>query len=156
MARCQLFQKMRHFEWQLRFAALISSCADRPFNWGAFDCARFAAECVESITGKDVWADVALEYGSEREALRRLKNAGGLRSLSAKHLGQEISPSFAQPGDIGWLEWPTEERPARIPATRETLVVNVGRGWLTPASDFGLAMAPRPSIAWRCDPEDVA
>lgn len=128
---------MRNFEWQLRLAALVQRCNGRAFEWGVFDCARFASEVVEAVTGVDPWP--GLVYASEKEALRHLQKTD-LETLAANNLGPEIDPAFAQPGDIGLA----------MMGGQPMLCAQVGRAWMAPARAGGLAVSPVPSVAWRC------
>jgi len=56
-----------------------------PFRYG-LDCCRFAAECVESITGKNPMAGI--EYSNEAEAYAIIDRHGDLEGALRAHLGE--------------------------------------------------------------------
>lgn len=66
--------------WPERFIAFLESRRHSPFVWGSNDCALFAADGVLSITGVDFAADWR-GYTTEREALDRIRKAGGMRGF---------------------------------------------------------------------------
>lgn len=87
---------MRRPDWPERLASLIDERRHAPFAWGLQDCALFAADAVLALTGDDP-AKNFRGYDDEREALRIVKGAGGMRGLvdlPKKHRG------FAQRGDV--------------------------------------------------------
>lgn len=122
-------------DWQSRLAAVVLQAQREPFAWGTHDCARFAARCVQAVSGLapalPVWTD-------ERTAARALKLGGGLAALAAARLGAEVPPAVAQPGDVGLFD----------EGGREALAVWGGAHWMAPAAD-GLA-AVRADAVSRC------
>jgi hypothetical protein len=127
----------RLHDWQPRLAAAFIKRQRVPFAWGAQDCCRFPAACVEAVTGVNPMA--TLEYADEREALRLIRDGGGLPKMIAARLGPEIAPALAQPGDIGLF----------MQGDRETMAVNVGP-WFSTGLD-GLVVIQASAIvrAWR-------
>lgn len=98
-----------------------------PFKWASNDCALFAADAVNAITGDDPAAEYR-GYSDEREALRIIKEAGGLRALvdlPEKPIG------FAQRGDVVLA----------LIEGRETLGVCIGGEYAAPGVD-GLVFRP--------------
>lgn len=79
-----------------------------PFVWGKHDCALFAADGIEAITGVDVAADFRGKYASETEAMeliRRLTGGSTVADAAAycaqQHgLEERSRPLFAQRGDL--------------------------------------------------------
>lgn len=70
-----------------------------PFAWGSNDCALFAADCVQALTGEHLCPDLR-GYASAKGAMRRIKHAGGLRGLASLALGEPIPVLMAAPGDV--------------------------------------------------------
>jgi len=115
--------------WPERLAEFIESRRRMPFQWGANDCALFAADCVLALTGTDLAAD-RRGYTTELEAARLVRDAGGMKGLAAhlveKHIG------LVQRGDVVLCDI----------AGRETFGVFVGEDrWVAPGAD-GLVFRP--------------
>jgi len=89
----------RLHDWQLRFAAFERARRATPFAWGSNDCATFAADCVEALTGERLLPKLRTAT-TARQAMRIARDAGGLRALSLRALGNPVAPAFARPGDI--------------------------------------------------------
>lgn len=90
---------MRRNDWQLRLEAFARSRASRPFAWGSNDCALFAADAVEAITGEHLCEDLR-GYAGVREALKMLKEHGGVRGIASRALGEPIPVRMAAIGDV--------------------------------------------------------
>lgn len=118
-------------------AACLAERMDRPFTWGSHDCVLFAADCVEACTGVDPAAGMRGTYGTPIGAARVLKRAGGMEALAIEHLGPEVPPLMAQPGDVGIV------RSAGV----ECFAVWTGAAWHAPA-EAGLTPFP-PECALR-------
>jgi hypothetical protein len=88
----------RLHDWQLRLEAFARERTPRPFEWGSNDCALFAADCVQALTGQQVCPELRGYDG--RGALRLLEEHGGLHGLASKALGEPIPPVFATVGDV--------------------------------------------------------
>jgi hypothetical protein len=58
-----------------KIEALLSKWKDQPFEYGSFDCCQFAADAVRSLHGLEV---KITPYKTEREAIRVLRDMGGL------------------------------------------------------------------------------
>ncbi|EKF43973.1 hypothetical protein NA8A_04155 [Nitratireductor indicus C115] len=91
----------RYSFWQSALLDYVEENKARPFAWGAFDCALFAAGAVAAMTGEDIASGYRGRYTSLAGGLRLLKRDGfaSHADLAAAHL-PEIHPSQAQVGDI--------------------------------------------------------
>lgn len=122
---------MRRADWPERLAGLIDERRRTPFAWGAQDCALFAADAVQAITGDDP-AKHFRGYDDEREALRIVKDAGGMRGLVDL---PEKPKGFAQRGDVVLAEIDG----------RETFGVCIGSQYVAPGVD-GLVFRPMTEV----------
>ena len=90
-------------DWPERLSARIHACMNEPFVWGSHDCCLFAMDCVLAMTGRDLAAPYR-GYVSQRQALRMLKNHGGIvgiaEAVARQYAIPEISPVMAGRGDI--------------------------------------------------------
>ncbi|PYE80809.1 DUF6950 family protein [Pseudoroseicyclus aestuarii] len=119
-------------DWRPRLAAMIEDARQRPFAYGRWDCALFAAAAIEAMTG----TDLARGFRGYRS------RAAGLRAARAKgfedHVGRfadvlpEIAPVVAGAGDLAVLE-------------NTALGIVQGRLIYVPGAD-GLAMADRATM----------
>lgn len=119
----------RRPDWPERFIAFVESRRHTPFAWGSNDCALFAADGIEAMTGVDL-AKEWRGYKSERGALSRIKKAGGMRAfasgLSEKHVG------LVQRGDVVLA----------LIEGRETFGLALGNGFYCAPGPEGLAFRP--------------
>lgn len=83
-----------------RLQAFIDSRRDTPFAWGSHDCALFAADWVESVTGKDPAKGIRGRYQTAIGAGRVIKREGGLEAIAGSRLGERVEPKLAQRGDV--------------------------------------------------------
>jgi hypothetical protein len=90
--------KTRLQDWPEQLAAWVEAVRARPFEWGVWDCAIAANDCVQRITGTDVLG--GLMWDGLRGALRQLEVEGGLEAAVTERLGAPIAPTFAQRGDV--------------------------------------------------------
>lgn len=90
---------MRLADWQLRYAAYVSSRTGMPFAWGTNDCCTFAAGAVQAVTGKDPMVAVP-SYNTALTAARLIEAGGGLKALATALLGQPVAPLVAAVGDV--------------------------------------------------------
>lgn len=86
-------------DWQERFDALVAARLARPLSWGVHDCALFAADAVEAITGVRLCPELRA-YASARQAARLLASLGGVRGLAARELGAQLPARAARVGDV--------------------------------------------------------
>lgn len=93
----------RRSTWEADLSAYIASVRDARFEWGAFDCAMFAAGAVIAVTGVDPVEVYRGKYSTELGAAKALKKygAGDLKStldtmFEARPIGR------LQRGDLVW------------------------------------------------------
>lgn len=84
--------------------AYVESVRDRPFEWGSWDCCRFAAGAVEAMTGENPMAEFLGAYSDKSSAQAALREigAGTLYHTLLKKFGRPRHPSRAQRGDIAY------------------------------------------------------
>ncbi len=89
---------MRREDWAERLAEVVEARRDTPFEWGAHDCALFAADCVLAMTGTDYAQSLRGTYRDARGAMRVLDG----KSLDALLDGifPRIDPGYMQRGDV--------------------------------------------------------
>lgn len=120
---------MRCRDWPEQLAAFIEARRTLPFAWGSNDCALFAADAINALTGVDHAATLR-GYKTERGAASRIKKAGGMRAFAAALT--EKHPGLAQRGDVVLV----------INEGRETFgVVCDGGNWCAPGVS-GLVFRP--------------
>lgn len=93
---------MKRFSfWRSALADYINDVAGKPFAWGEFDCALFAAGAVQAMTGEDFAAPYRGNYRTLAGGLKRLKADGFDNHADfAASVLEEIHPSHAQVGDV--------------------------------------------------------
>lgn len=80
----------------------LREAADRPFEWGVFDCCLFFADWVSWQTGFDPARDLRHTYSTEREMRQLVKLRGGLLALVDNRVSPVCSKtSEPKRGDIG-------------------------------------------------------
>jgi hypothetical protein len=89
----------RRPDWQLRLEAFVSGRQAQPFAWGVNDCAVFAADAVEALTGERHWPHLR-GLPTARVALRVLREHGGLAAMATQSLGAPLPPGYAGVGDL--------------------------------------------------------
>lgn len=89
----------RYPDWQLRLEAFTQARSSAPFAWGSNDCALFAADAVEAMTGVHTCPDLR-GHSNVREGVRALARIGGVRALASRALGDPVPASFARVGDV--------------------------------------------------------
>lgn len=135
----------RREDWPEKLNAYIGTCWERPFEWGRFDCAIFAAGAVEAMTGEDPMAWARGRYASREEAEALIP--GGVAAMAGKAARDngwtEIPAGLAQRGDLAIVRTP--EGPAfGIVFPGQPKVAAAARGG-------GVALLPLGEIlkAWR-------
>lgn len=63
-------------DWEQRLADFVAGNADRPFEWGAWDCILMACAAVEAMTGVDPAAEYRGRYSDAKGAARALRELG--------------------------------------------------------------------------------
>lgn len=79
-----------------------------PFKWGQNDCALFAADAIQAITGVDIADDFRGTYKSEKSAMKAIASVAGGSTLAdaaaycaSKHgLEEHQYPLMAKRGDL--------------------------------------------------------
>lgn len=112
-----------------RLQYLLLARHDQPFAWGWRDCAMFAADAVHAVTGRDPAADLRGSYFSARQAVRTIRQHGGLQGLADARLGPRIAALDAVDGDVALLpKGPTSEGGSLVVVFRHALVGQGERG----------------------------
>lgn len=88
--------------WEDRLDALLREAADGFRGWGVRDCALFAADAVEALTGHDPAAEFRGRYSTPLGAARALSRygAGDLIATADAVLPRHDRPVLACRGDI--------------------------------------------------------
>jgi hypothetical protein len=129
----------RFNDWQLRLQAFVRARRHVPFAWGVNDCALFAADYVEAVTGEVACPDLRA-HTSARDALRTLEKAGGVRAIATRALGEPIPVAYATVGDVVVI----------AAGKREALAVCNGDTALAPGPDGVSVVSMRQALAaWR-------
>lgn len=90
----------RREDWPVRLGEFIESRRSMPFRYGENDCCLFAADAVKAMTGDDLAAAWRGKYRSAREALKFVRDAGGLPKLVSTVLSETVAVALAQRGDV--------------------------------------------------------
>jgi ethanolamine utilization protein EutQ (cupin superfamily) len=92
-------------DWRTRLHEAVEARRRVPFSFetGA-DCALFAADCVDAMTGEDMAAGYRGKYRSQAGAIRAIRKAGfdDLASLVGSKL-DETSTVRARVGDVAFI-----------------------------------------------------
>ena len=126
----------RRPDWPELLAAYVEQHRGTPFAWGAHDCCTFAAGAVKAMTGT---LPALPAYADEREAMRALRDLGGLREAVTR-LFEPTLVALAQRGDLLLVK--QDER--------DMLAVCIGRHWVAPG-EHGLVFGEGAVLAWRVD-----
>ena len=103
------------------FQDFLVARADMPFAWGTNDCALFAADAIEAITGTDIAADFRGKYTTQAQAMATISAVAGGTTIAdaaafcATRAGMtELAhPLMAQRGDLVVVRDPVLGNPAR-------------------------------------------
>lgn len=96
----------RTHDWPGKLAAYIEAHARTPFQWGTFDCALFACNCIQEMTGVDLAPDFRDKYNSLASAQVAIHDyaGGGLAELIEKKTAENGMPGIklglASRGDV--------------------------------------------------------
>lgn len=99
---------MRYHDWPERLFAVVRKAQGSIFQWGRNDCALFACDCAQAMTGVDRAESFRGKYKTEkgaRQALRKIENVKNLPQLADKYLGERIELSHAGRGDVVSLKF---------------------------------------------------
>jgi hypothetical protein len=113
----------RQPHWATRgLHAFLLARARAPFVWGANDCALFAADAIEAMTGVDIAADFRGKYHDEASALALIHSITGGSTVA-----DAAAYCAAQHGLVEWTQpdpgTPGSRLPAPLLARRGDLVV---------------------------------
>lgn len=90
--------------WDTReFHDFLAARARQPFAWGSNDCALFAADAVEAITGTDIAEAFRGKYADEATAFALIQSVTGKGTDAATAVG-DAAEWCAQ--HAGLVEWP--------------------------------------------------
>lgn len=93
--------------WESRLAAYFDKMHDKPFKRGAHDCAFFAGNCIDIMTGRDTTSEFKQSYKTRKEGFEMLRKMGydNFETLANKKLGEPLpAPTYAQRGDCVLIE----------------------------------------------------
>jgi hypothetical protein len=119
---------MRVQDWPEQLAAWVDDARARAFEWGWWDCATAANDCVKRITGDALGPLGGLAWSGVIGAVRQLELEGGLQAAVTSRMGEPIVPAYAQRGDLVLLPYP-EDYPAH---ERVLLAVCLGESAAAP------------------------
>ena len=127
-------------DWQTRMEAFVRTRARQPFAWGSNDCAIFAADCVQAITGQDPAPAGLRQHRTAKQACRAIARHGGLDAIATLALGAPMPPALAQVGDVVLVR----------AAKRDALAICNGATALAPSA-IGLVAVPMAEarLGWR-------
>lgn len=97
---------MRRSDWQSRLEDTLDEWRQVPFVPGETDCAYFAADCVQAVTGEDYFSRFRGQYNSMREAAELVRNVGGydrLFDVLRGIFGEPVGVTYAQRGDLMYM-----------------------------------------------------
>jgi hypothetical protein len=92
-------------DWEERLALYLDRINEVGFAWGRHDCALFAADCVNAMTGVDPAERYRGKYDTARGAAEALRLYGaGTLLKTMKSIFWQVSVSHAQRGDVVMLD----------------------------------------------------
>jgi hypothetical protein len=96
---------MRLQGWETRLAQAVEAARQRPFAWGQHDCATWAFDVRQALTGtpRPAWS-----YTTEAGGKRWMKRQGwnSFAEAATAILGEPVAPLTAQRGDIVLVDDP--------------------------------------------------
>lgn len=118
--------------WRKALDEYITTTDRAVFEWGKLDCAIFAANAVEAMTGVDLYEDFRGTYSTERGAFQAIRDAGfdNYIDLLEDRLGASVASSELTLGDLAVVEAPGMVACLGIVAGSHIAVMTIrGRGW---------------------------
>lgn len=92
---------MRFEDWPSRLQEVIRKWECVPFDRATTDCVEFAIDVIAELTGRQIINPEAGNYVDEATALACVqKHGASLREVVSDYMGEEITTSFAQRGDL--------------------------------------------------------
>jgi len=139
---------MKKENWHVEFNQLLKKCRNKLFRTGVYDCALFMSDAVLIMTDKDPAETFRGNYTTDEQANALLEDyaGGGLleawQKFASENGHEEISPNFAQRGDV--VYWENDK------GHLMGVVSLSGRTFLT-ATNKGMLEVPisKASKAWR-------
>lgn len=132
---------MRNRNWPMQLGDTIKAAIERPFSWGEFDCAAFAADCCMAVCGVDPLAAVRGKYSTEAGAKRVLKKHFGSLEAACDAFFERVSAAMAQRGDLCIYAAPEGQ----------ALAVLWTDGWYGPTDNGVRRCQCEPLTCWRVD-----
>lgn len=128
--------------WPERMAEAIAAAEEKPFEWGAHDCAVFTASVVEAMTGEDPMGDLRGAYTDAESAKDAIQAAGhaDLFHLLKDRFGDPVPRALAGRGDIAIAAG--EDGPA-LGIVEGSKVAFVGSAYLGDLEAHGLMRVAR-------------
>jgi hypothetical protein len=109
---------MRYSEWEKKLEKVFREWSSKDFIWGESDCCIFASDCVEAITGKNLYEQYLREgkkYKTREEADSCMSDyAGALKDCWVNLLGKEKPPLLAKRGDVVLVRLPNGDELAGV------------------------------------------
>lgn len=132
-----------------RLHELVLDRHDKPFVWGIRDCCLWAADAVHAVTGRDMASDLRGSYWSARQAMRVVRDLGGLPALVTSRMGPPIDVDEAIDGDVCLLRPEVHEH---VPGLGALGVL--WRGSILAQGDRGLSVMRTPcaQVWWGANP----
>jgi len=121
----------RREDWPERLARFLDARRETAWEYGAHDCALFAADAVHAITGVDPAARIR-GYIGRLAAIEVVRQHGGLAHLAETEMARAGSvpaaPGKAQRGDLVLVTVDDETDALGVVADRDVAVANAP-GW---------------------------
>ena len=133
-------QLHRRQDWPLHLERFIAQRFAMPFAWGTNDCAIFAADCVQALTGQDPAPASLRRHATAKQAYRAIARHGGLAAIATSSLGEPVPVRMACVGDVVLVQ--AGKRDALAICNGTTAMMPSARGLVS----VGLATA---TCAWR-------
>jgi hypothetical protein len=110
----------RHSNWATRLHLLIESSKGITFDWGHYNCGLFATRWIREATGVDLGAPYVGKAKDEASAEAIFLNGGTsvtalgdfAAAIAKANSMAEVAPTYAQRGDIVWLDNSTAKNPS--------------------------------------------
>lgn len=123
----------------------LDAALGQPFDYQHLDCCRWIDAWVTARGYESPMQAIGILYDSERSALRRIREGGGLVALWSRGMEAVGVPvaDEPRPGDVGIIQTETDD------GTGEACAIRLGARWVSLEAK-GLHIAPAPHlIVWR-------
>ena len=91
--------------WEQNLADFLDENANKPFEWGKWDCCKFSDSAIKAMTG-DTVIPKSLKWNNEEEAKKAIKSYGVstllkamIKACKAKKL-KEVDLAYVRKGDL--------------------------------------------------------